>query len=174
MCLRIDASCFGYDFVSKNYLPVLVFSLIWVFTEHFFWLVFACYTEGNRFLFLLCATHLTTQTSVLHRGRVLLDMVKYLLDFVTCSKECHSTHSLRFNVGLISWAKVTSMVEVNTKCCQQTMHTLLPLKGCIHSPNGGSVIHVGWKLVLICLVARRKCQMGFILCQLHNIISWET
>jgi hypothetical protein len=80
-------------------------------------------------------------------------MVKNISDFVTCSMNV-ILHSLRFSVGFISLVKVTFMVEVNTKCCQQTIHTLLSLKGCIHSPNGGSVIHVGWKYVLICCVAR--------------------
>jgi hypothetical protein len=32
---------------------------------------------------------------------------------------------------------------------------------------------MGWKYVLICCVARRKCQTGFVLCHLRNVISCE-
>jgi hypothetical protein len=99
---------------------------------------------------------------MLQTRRVRLDMAIYISELVTCSKGCHSTF-LKVQCAIDFLSQVTFTVEVNTKCFQQTMHTLLPLKGCIHSPNGGSVIHMGWKYVLVCCVARTKCQTRFIL-----------
>ena len=93
MFLRMDASCFGFDLISKNYLPVLacIFVNLSFYRTFLFWLVFAYYTEGTRSLVFLCATHFNDSEPILPTRRVLLDTVKNISEYVTCSKECHST-----------------------------------------------------------------------------------